>query len=264
MKTRIISLGEIVTVNISKAIGAYIGMIASKNLSVSADIIGKQVGGVLQSKMDFLNQFKLGKVTENQFDQEMIGALAEATGVTLTVEEFNQCWNAMNPAYAQFADLLNEADAFNKQSGQKIIFISFTNPKDMRHLEAQLQKNNVLFKTENGELSEICGMKLLSSYSLQQAKNDLIVTAYYELQPAGKPGALFSNNTPADIKYIRGVNNINDKVLSADWDKITQSVEAQANELRIPSVIWKKHEKQTLNEVLNASQPAANLPAMML
>jgi hypothetical protein len=239
-------------------------MIAEKNQSVPPAEIGKKIGGVLQSKMELLNQFKLGKVAEDQFDKEMIDALAEATGVTLTVDEFNQAWNAMNPAYAQFADLLNQAAAFNNQAGQKIIFISFTNPKDMRHLAAELQKNNVLFKTENGELSEICGMKLLSSYSLQQAKNDLIVTAYNELQPAGKLGTLFNNKTSADIKYIRGVNTINDKVLSADWDKITQSVEAQANELRIPSVIWKKHEKQTLNEVLNSSQPAANLPALML
>lgn len=110
-----------------KAIGAFTTLIASKKSSSNPAEVGKAIGGVLQANMSLINDLKLGKIIESDFNEKMISALEKATEVKLNNDEFDSAWSAMHPSFSQFEALLNEAIAFNNQPGQKIIFISFTN-----------------------------------------------------------------------------------------------------------------------------------------
>ena len=261
---RIVNLGDIVTPNIMRAIGTFTTLIASKKSSSNPAEVGRTIGGVLQANMKLINDFKLGTIIESAFNEEMLSALEKATGVKLNTDEFDSAWNTMNPVFAQFQALLNEAIAFNSQSGQKIIFISFTNPKDIRHLIGQLIINSISYKTDGMQLTEIAGIKLLTTYAAQKSKAELIVSAIKELRsnPAAQGTLAASMGTvldqyrqpvSQDIKYVRGVNDIHDPVLKEDLDKTNNEVEKQATLLSIETLIWKKFEKQSLSDVLNSS-----------
>lgn len=278
MRARIISLGEIVSPNIMKAIGAFTTVIAAKKSPSNPADIGRTIGGVLQSKMSLINNFKLGNIGEKDFDSQMISALEQAAGVKLTVNEFNSAWNAMHPDYSQFSALLNEAIEFNSKPEQKIIFISFTNPKDIRHLIEQLKINGIVYKTEDEQLTEIAGIKLLTTYASHKSKAELIDVANKEFRSnpamqgtlASSMGAVFNIDKhrsigSQDVKYIRSVNDIKDPILKEDTDKTNQEVEQQANSLSIETIIWKKFEKLSLSEVLHSSQiPSRVVPTSML
>ena len=106
-QVRIISLGEIVTPNIMKTLQAFTLLIAQKK-SADSKQIGLIIGNVLKQNLDRIDQFKLGSLNESKFTEQMIEELEKATGIKLTTGEFNLAWNAMNPKYNQFKDLLNQ------------------------------------------------------------------------------------------------------------------------------------------------------------
>lgn len=278
MRVRIINLGEIVTLNIMKTIGAFITVIASKNPTSNPADIGQAIGSVLQANMSLINDFKLGIIDENDFNEKMISALEKATEVKLSIAEFDSAWSAMHPSFTQFEALLNEVIAFNTQPRQKVILISFTNTKDIRYLIDELLSHGIACKTDGDQLTEIAGIKLLTTYAAQKSKAELIEIAINELRLnpvaqgtfASSMGALFSVDQykpleSHDIKYIRAVNDIKDPVLKDDLDKTIQEVEKQATSLAIEIIIWKKFEKQSLSDVLNSTPNTSRmLPASML
>lgn len=278
MRSRIISLGEIVSPDLMKAINKFTSLIATKKSSTNFQEIGRAIGGVLGSKMNLINDLKLGKISESDFDSQMISALEQATEVKLSTDEFNTAWSALCPVYSQFSLLLNEVIDFNNKPGHKVIFISYTNPKDIRHLIEQLKINNVAYKTKDDELIEIAGIKLLTTYGSRKTKAELIDVANQQMRSdivvqsplASSMAAVFNHdqnglNQSPDIKYIRGVNDVKDPILKEDLDKTNEDVERQANMFSIETIIWKKFENQSLSDVLNSSQiPSRTVPGSML
>lgn len=279
MQARIISLGDIVTLNIAKTVGAFTTLIAGKKSESNPAEVGGLIGGVLQTNMNLINDFKLGKMTENEFNEKMIAVLETATGVKLSTVEFDSAWNAMLPTFNQFEALLNEAITFNKQPGQKIIFISFTNPKDIRHLVEQLKTNKIAYKTDGDQLTEIDGIKLLTTYAYKKSKAELIEVATKELRSSPAPQSSLATSMSAaafnidqyrplddakDIKYIRAVNDLKDPVLKEDVDKTNEEVEKRVASFSIETIIWKKFEKQPFSDVLNRQVPVRKLQAAML
>lgn len=267
MQVRLISLGEIITPDIMKCIQAFTVLIAKKKASSDLAEIGKSIGAVMQANMSLINQFKLGKVSEEDFNEQMIALLEKATNVKLTVDEFDGAWNTMNPVFKQYELALQQAIQYNKQPDQQIIFISFTNPKDIRFLMKQLDENNINYKVENGQLSEIAGIKLLTTYHEKKSKEDLIEDVIKRLlSKRASQSALASsmNNVfnavgaeTADVPnifYIRGVNRLNDPILKEDLDRTNQKVEEKASLFYVDVVLWKKFENQTLADVLNIQQ----------
>lgn len=267
MQVRLISLGEIITPDIMKCIQAFNMLIAEKKASSDLEEIGKSIGAVMQANMSLINQFKLGKVSEEDFNEQMIALLEKATNVKLTVDEFDGAWNTMNPVFKQYELALQQAIQYNKQPNQQIIFISFTNPKDIRFLMKQLDENNINYKVENGQLSEIAGIKLLTTYHEKKSKEDLIEDVIKRLlSKRASQSALASsmNNVfnavgaetaeVPNILYIRGVNRLNDPILKEDLDRTNQKVEEKASLFYVDVVLWKKLENQTLADVLNIQQ----------
>jgi len=281
MQARIFSLGDIVTPNIPLIIGALIALIVTKypELKGKEGAIQAALGKVLASKFAFIEEFKHGKVEENSFDEQMTAAIIAAIkeAMTLDIEisiaEFNTVWNKMCPVYKQFADNLNELITFNAQKGNKVVFISATNPKDMRHLRGELDDNKIPYKLDGEFLIEIAGIKLVTTYTTQKNKAELIKNEIRELRqnPLVKSALAASMNeilsssseaasTPAiQIKYIHAANNVKElsdpilTVIREDIDKNIDALEKQAIALSVEVDIWKKLEKQPLSAVLNAT-----------
>jgi hypothetical protein len=216
--------------------------------------------------MAIINEMKLGTIDENEFDTKAIELFLKATGVRIAAEDLNKAWDVMNPEFSAFESVLKEAIQFNKTQGQSLVLISFTNPKDIRSLIKQLDKNGIPYKTEGDVLIEIDGIKLLTTYALKKTKQELIKIARDELL-SNRLSVLAQNSTFADkslleavdIKYIHGVNNINDamlKVFSEDFDKTTDAIKAETQKLLIHTSLWHKvgDKKQTLTAALTNEQ----------
>lgn len=78
MRTRIINLGDIVTPNIMKTPGALTTLFASKKPSSNPADIGKAIVAVMHGNMNLIKDFKLGTITESEFNERMISALEKA------------------------------------------------------------------------------------------------------------------------------------------------------------------------------------------
>ncbi|MBX3709538.1 MAG: hypothetical protein KIT56_10090 [Gammaproteobacteria bacterium] len=261
-QVKIISLGEIVTPDVMKTIQAFTALIAKKKQTANPVDIGKSIGLVLQQKMKLINDFKLGAVNETDFTQQMIGYLENATGIQLTTEEFDQAWNTMNPKFEQFESLLKQAIEYNNHPSQRVIFISYTNPKDIKCLINELERNKQNYKVDNGQLVEISGIQLYTTYAAKQTKAELIEATTKRLNSKFASQSMLANSInnvlsfeqakesePLDIKYIRCVNGINDLILKEDLDKTNQEVGKKAEGFFVDTILWMKNEK-TLSDVL--------------
>lgn len=273
-QVKIISLGEIVTLDIMKTIQAFTALIAEKlkqvNQPVNSHEIGKSIGLVLQSSTKIIDDFKLGALNENDFTEKMINVFEKETTITLTTQEFDHAWNAMNPKFQQFEAFLKQAVEYNSQPNQKVVFISFTNPKDIRSLVNELKNNEQSYQVDDDQLVEICGIPLHTTYANQQTKAELIETTIKRLNTKVSTQSSLANSMsnvvsieqakefePLDIKYIRGVNNINDPILKEDLDKTNQTVEKKAAAFFVDTIIWMKQER-SLSAVLSDQQVVSN------
>jgi hypothetical protein len=128
-----------------------------------------------------LDQFRLGFKREEEIIIEMISKVRESTGKQLTINEFNMAWNAMNPAFSEFASVLSEVVS-EHHDDHKMVFVSYTNPKDMRHLTAELDSNSVPYTREeaSGEINSICGIPLYLTYLAKKSKAELILQIIHQ------------------------------------------------------------------------------------
>lgn len=262
---KILSLGEIVTPDIRKTIQAFTDLIAKKKQAPNLADIGRSIGIVLQQNIKLIDDFKR-ILNEADFTKKMIDSLKNATDIELTINEFDQAWNAMSPKLEQFETLLKQAIEYNNLPKQQVIFISFTNPKDIRHLVNELQKSNIEYKIEKDQLVEIGGIQLFTTYGSKQTKAELIETTIKKLNTKSPTQSALANSMSnllsfehakeaesIDIKYIRCVNGINDPILKDCLDKTNEEVEKNAAGFFVDTILWKKDEA-TLSEVLCNSQ----------
>jgi hypothetical protein len=267
-QVKIISLGEVVTPDVMKTIQAFTALIAGKKQSANPLEIGKSIGRVLQQNMKLLNDFKIGKLNEKDFTEQMIDVLEKATEVKPTLQEFDHAWNAMNPKFEQFETLLKQAVEYNSQPQQQVVFISYTNPIDTKNL-IELESKKQSYRVVDDQLVEICGIQLHTTYATQQTKAELIETTIKRLNtkaPTQSPLAssmsnvvgLEQTNEPVDVKYIRGVNDIKEPILKDDLDKTNQAVEEKAEGFFVDTILWMKKE-QSLSDVLRDQQVASKL-----
>jgi hypothetical protein len=228
-KIRIMSLGDIVTPNLGKGIMKLASIIGEKK-STAPDV--SQVQSIVLSNSSAIEQFKQG-LSEQAFDNLFLKAF-DAIGVELTTEDFNTAWAEMNPDYATFKSALDAATAFHAQDHQELILISYTNPKDLRQLRAQLQNNNIPFETKKDNLSSIAGIKLYASYVHKIPKAMLLENILLELRPSDTQRHGFFAESQNDIKYIHSASELKDpamknllqnqSIASAIWDKESTSL----------------------------------------
>jgi len=256
---KIISLGEVITPNVMKTIQAFTDLIEKKRGTQLET--NNSISTVIQQNMHLINNFKLGTLDEKEFTEQIINALKKVTTIELSIDEFNNAWNAMNPSFDQFQALLKQAIEYNKQPNQQVIFISFSNPKDIRNITNELEKNQQQYKVVNDQLVEIGGIELHTTYAVKKNKAELIESIIKRLNSKSlSPLANSMRNTlnldqpiesePVDIKYIRCINDVKDPILKADTDKKNQEVEKKTEEFLVETILWLKHQ-QTLSDALH-------------
>ena len=259
---KIISLGEITTPDISKALAAFINLIAAKK-EVALDQVKGSVQTVLHHNMALINSFKLGQVDEATFTKRMIDALCLATETDklLTVEEFDTAWNAMNPKFKDFEAVLRQALEYHTSPNQQIILFSFTNPKDIRHLINELKTNNVDHTVnKDGQLVAVCGISVFTTYVSKQTKEELLETIIKQCHAkSAAQGTLASSMSqilsteskqePVEVQLVLGLNKIPDPVLSKNLDDTNRGLVETAQKLSAAVVIWSKKE-ESLTQVL--------------
>lgn len=207
-----------------------------------------------------IEKFKQGLLSEDEFNKTFIEAIWTQSGIKITVNEFDSVWDAMNPPFTDFKQALDTALAFHNQEHQQLILISYTNPKDIRHLVNQLQMNNIPHEIDkNGNLSEISGIQLHTTYANKNTKSDLIKNVIIALRQSESQGNKFFSdaNLPSpldDIKYIHGVNDIEFETLRKDFDDTTSSVQVIAEKFRVDSILWNK-KSVSMAKILNEENP---------
>lgn len=207
---RVMSLGEIVTPSMMKGVTA-LAALTSSPVPVLLGVIGK-----LQKEID---SFKLGTVSETDFNNLFISAINSATDVIITTDQFDEAWGKMNPTYDAFMKNLQSTIKYNEKNNQKFILVSFTNPKDIRRLQTELEKNKVAHQTvtdehEKTHLKSIEGVELLLTYKEKKIKVELVKQVRERFM---------SNSTTDftyDIKYIQGNDKLAPNTMETiNWDK---------------------------------------------
>lgn len=260
-KIRIMSLGDIIKPDISKTMRSFCELITKKNPTLTASESSRAVATVTQENKDKIEDFKTGKRAEEKFTEEMISALHQKTKVTLTTEEFDHAWSAMQPSFEEYSSLLQEVVDYHRQSDQEVIFISATNPKDIRKIMSELEANKFAYKEQNGEIREIAGIPLYTTYGSKQTKDELLKSVITQIlneikQPKVPVSILFKPQQTADIKYISSDNLISNPALSAELAHQNARIKTMLAELGIGVLEWGKN-KQSLTELLNEPQASA-------
>lgn len=269
-KVRIISLGEIITQNQMKTLVAFATLINPEN----PKSVMMQLGKILQDAdtQKGLDKFKLGLKTEEEFTSDMILKIKEATGAELTRENFDKAWNAMNPNFSEFFPLLSEV-FHEHHDDQKMIFISYTNPKDMRHLIKQLDEHKVIYTCDaSGNINSIQGVSLYLTYVEKKSKADLILEVIQQQVASDLPrdqNVTFFRKDSApsletvDIKYIRGIQRPDDPILRLLAERSIEETESKAGSVGVKTLLWDKGNKQAFSEVVHSTS-AGVLPAISL
>lgn len=252
-KVRIVSLGEIVSQVQVKALLAFAKLINPENEKAAQGVLGKILLG--SDTLKDLSDFKQGVISEEEFTKKIIIRIKEATQVELTLEQFDTAWNAMNPAFSEFASLLEELLAWNRGE-QKIVLISYTNPKDMRHLKSELEAANIKHTVdENNELNSIEGMPLHLSYVAKTSKADLILQVIKQLAPPTSVTMFASaSQSPHNIKYVHSINGKEDPIFAYLDEQSRQPVVAMAKTKGVEALMWDKQHGQPFNEINDDSK----------
>ena len=263
-RVRIVSLGEVVTQNQMKTLNALATAINSENPRSAMGALGKILQHI--DTQHSLDMFKQGMKSEEDFTLEMIAKIKEETGVELSVDDFDKAWDAMNPDFADFSPVL--LDILNQNlDSQKIVFVSYTNVKDMKHLIKELDAHGMAYTRDkiNGELNSIGGVSLYLSYSEKKSKAEIILqivktmmnasliteSALNEFTFFGKGDS--SNDQPLDIKYVCSTPGITDPVLLSLDEKNRVEVKEAIDSEEIEVLHWNKKEKQVFSEAIKTT-----------
>ena len=261
---RIVNLGDVVPQDQVKALMAFAKLVNPENPS---EAVGKLKGVLLgEETIKDLAAFKLGDMSEEDFITKMISRANIATGKEFTPDEFRGAWNAMNPNFASFSDVLAQVIAENTDE-QKIVFISHTNSFDMEFLRAQLDNNHVEYTLDDaGQLNSIAKVPLFTTYATKTSKADLILqiigyTDFFKTAFFGKSAAVAAS--ALDVKYVRGIQGLEDPVLKSLDQKNAAEVDLVVKTARVGTLLWNTKEKQPFNEVISKSE-TVYLPASKL
>ena len=178
-KTIVMAVGEVVRQDRSAAAPVLSDILAIKNIGADiSDLVAKMFSLILEQEHGpegYIYQFKMGFMAEEIFDQRMIDSFAEKLGIQLSIEEFNQIWQATNPTFSEIQPLLSQIDAQELQrNGYSMVFLAYTNRKDMRRLHEELQQHDQAYVSVNGDLIGFAGVPLACSFMKQNSTLEML------------------------------------------------------------------------------------------
>jgi hypothetical protein len=175
MRINILSLGTLAPQNQGKTIEAFSAKLCEKSRHSREDM-QMAITALLQSNETLIKDFKLGRISEDEFTKKLISDIQKATRVELSTAEFNSAWHAMNPEFSQYYEKLHRLTLKNQESSsRKYSLVSDTNPKDMAKFFKALSDNCVPFEMCDDGLVIINGtLPLYLSYAFGKTKAGLI------------------------------------------------------------------------------------------
>jgi len=248
---KILNLGDIVPQYMTKALMAFANIINPDHPSDAVD----KLKGILMGQDAFndLTSFKQGEISEEQFTDRMITRVRQNTGVFIDYETFDRAWNEMNPSYSDFSSRMSDAIKENN-ADQQVVFISSTNPKDMKHLEEQLKRNGMKYGVDAlGNINNIAGIPLYLTYVAKLTKANLIEQVIREKQPSDAHGVKFFDQSaplPVDIKYVRGVLGETDPIFKFLNEESHKQVAEAVKVANVTTLFWNTKDRQPLSEAM--------------
>jgi len=262
---RIISLGEIIRPNMMAGVMA---------LSETTGISPQKIGAILQDVFTqrLINGFKLGKLpslkffytgeekaeydildqvlsvdaVEKIFCAQMVRRFHREENIAkpLTEEDFRRCWSVMNPGYEQYADLLQEAVAFNQSPDNELIILSFTNSLDV----GDMKKNGVSVDPENP--TSINGITLHASYHTHLFAQDMLQKIIKDICSSYSGPALFNQanhleNVTVTYVHTPAKEDVK-KRFGTDSDEMLEICRA----MNIQHLVWERDSHMSLSDAL--------------
>lgn len=217
--TIVMPIGEIVKQNRRAAAEVLLPIIANRYPDMDKGAVIRDVFAALiaheQAPDGYIYKFKMGFMEESFFDKCMIEYFSTKFSISLTIDEFNQIWQATNPNFADIQPLLEQINARElRYAGYRFEFVAYTNPKDMRHLLQELIQNNQAYILDNGQLMGFAGLPLSCSFIKQNTVKEMIQNLIEEksysqtFQLAESPQKLPKHN----IYYVTSANDMNENL----------------------------------------------------
>ncbi|CAM4422590.1 MAG: hypothetical protein LEGION0398_MBIBDBAK_00397 [Legionellaceae bacterium] len=259
MLVNTMSLGEIVTPNIKNALSAVEEMIKQHNENITKEEVTKKTHLLLKELMPLINDFKQGKIEEDSFDSKFIETFKNQTQIELSIEQLNAIWNSINPTYDKYKIALEQAIEFNK-TGNKLIFITYSNQKDINFFKNQLMQNHIEYKVkkvtevtevteEQGNsievLTEIDGIEIFSTHTQKTNKANLLEEIFNDLRNRYP-------NTDLHLVHIQSERKTDIAELDNDDKLVRNSVENKCSQLNIEVLHWDRSESN-FKTILNTT-----------
>lgn len=215
--TVVMPIGEIVKQNRPAAANVLLPIITARYPQMDKNTV---ISAVFTAIMDqergpegYIYKFKMGFMEESFFDQCMIEYFSAQLGISITIDEFNQIWQATNPNFADIQPLLDQVNARELRcAGYRFEFVAYTNRKDMRHLLEELIQNNQAYVLDNDQLMGFAGLPLSCGFIKQNTVQDMIQNLIEEksytqtFQLAESPKKLPKHN----IYYVTSAKDMNE------------------------------------------------------
>lgn len=247
----ILNLGDICQQNQMKALRAFANLLNpgdpnSMIPQLMALITGKDCN-------ERLEKLKMGNATENEFIDFMITKLTEISSKTnITSENFTLAWNSMNASFEEFKTRLQEVISLQAE-GHEIVFVSYTNPLDIKAFEQELSKGEISFETtEAGALQSVDGIRMLLSYVEKKSRLEMLC-ALVAPNTSQKAPTLFP---PAQEEWLYITKEGKPSMAKSDVNAAEQEHQAQLPQ-NIRCIIWNKDE--ALKDLVSKA-PETSLP----
>lgn len=222
----VMSLGDIVTQDRRKAMRLLFPLLQEHNIPKFLAFLNQQ-----EEQGGLIHQFKMGFMDESTFDAKMLDGIQEKTGLSLSVEQFNEIWQSMNPSFQEVASTLEVLNANElRKQGHELKIISYTNCKDIRHWQQELYENDQAYALHNGHLVGFAGFELACSYVEHKSKPELVedcmIRAHHSHRFAyasahAAPSVIYVTSSAAMDSELQKIADIPGVEVQTNWDKST-------------------------------------------
>lgn len=124
-------------------------------------LIGKEnLPQLLKEAKPFIDQFKLGEIDEDLFDNQIVAILKKISNKEITKEQFNHCWAARYDAKN-----IKDLKSITAESKDFVFIIySYTNPKDDKIITQLCQEHKITHQVEKENLKSINGVQIKETF----------------------------------------------------------------------------------------------------
>lgn len=234
-KTIVMCVGEVVKQDRNAAAAALVSILKNKYPDKNQSVVISAMFSLLleqeRGPEGYIYLFKMGFMKESIFDQLMIDYFIKKLDITLTIEEFNQIWQATNPSFPDIQPWLTQIDVQKmRRNGYRFEFMTYSNPKDMRHLLEELQKYDQAYVLAQGDLIGFAGLPLACSFVKQKSTEEMLrdlinETSYsqsYQLAESPKKQSknpiYYVSSEPLMTEHLEAISQIPNVTVLLGWD----------------------------------------------